>query len=137
MIHHQRHARPKSKIDLQAKISELQGELDLINARKNLFNTLSEFANGSGGSSTGAGGLKAQIDAIKSQYRDEIVRQTKEIQRTTASSSGGDAQATVQLNFTSSGVQALVRYPVHLLHAAEIDERVSRELLNAMPSSAA
>jgi hypothetical protein len=35
----------------------------------------------------------------------------------------------VQLRFTASSVDAVVRYPVQLQHAAEIDERVSRELL--------
>jgi len=80
--------------------------------------------------------LAAATDVLK-DYRDEIVRQTKEIQRTTMSDSGGDAQPKVQLNFASSGVQAIVRYPVHLQHSAEIDERMSRELLNAIPSTTA
>jgi hypothetical protein len=43
----------------------------------------------------------------------------------------------VQLNFSSTGVKAIVRYPVHLQHASEIDERVSRELLNAIPGTLA
>jgi hypothetical protein len=38
----------------------------------------------------------------------------------------------VQLRFAASGVEAIVRYPVQLTHAAEIDERVSRELLNVI-----
>jgi small-conductance mechanosensitive channel len=79
--------------------------------------------------------LLAAVNDVLKDYRDEIVRQTKEIQRTTMSDSAGDAQPQVQLNFASSGVQAIVRYPVHLQHAAEIDERMSRELLNAIPST--
>ncbi len=80
--------------------------------------------------------LAAVTDALQ-DYREEIVRQTKEIQKTTASRSGGDPQPTVQLNFSSAGVKAIVRYPVHLQHASEIDERVSRELLNAIPGTVA
>ena len=38
----------------------------------------------------------------------------------------------MQLRFSASGVDAIVRYPVQLTHAAEIDERVSRELLNVI-----
>ena len=38
-------ARPQQKADLQAKISELQGELELINARKSLLATMSTFSN--------------------------------------------------------------------------------------------
>jgi small-conductance mechanosensitive channel len=80
--------------------------------------------------------LAAATEALK-DFREEIERQTKEIQRTITSRSTGDAQPTVQLNFTSGGVQAIVRYPVHLEHAAEIDERVSRELSKAIPGAAA
>jgi small-conductance mechanosensitive channel len=73
----------------------------------------------------------AVTNALK-DYRDEIVRQTQEIQRATASSSGGDAQPRVQLVFSAAGVEAHVRYPVHLQNAAEIDERVSQELLHVI-----
>jgi hypothetical protein len=48
------------------------------------------------------------------------------------SSSGGDALPTVQLNYSSAGVEAHVRYRVHLQHAAEIDERVSQALLQVI-----
>ena len=71
------------------------------------------------------------IDALK-DYRDEIQRQTEEIKRTTSSSSGGDALPTVRLNYSAKGVEARVRYPVHLRRAAETDERVSQALLQAM-----
>jgi hypothetical protein len=43
----------------------------------------------------------------------------------------------VQLRFSASGVEALIRYPVQLQHAAEIDERISRELLKAVTDLAA
>jgi small-conductance mechanosensitive channel len=75
--------------------------------------------------------MSAVTNALK-DYRDEIVRQTQEIQRATASSSGGDAQPRVQLVFSAAGVEAHVRYPVHLQNAAEIDERVSQELLHVI-----
>ncbi len=45
-----------------------------------------------------------------------------------------DAQPQVQLRFSAEGVDAIVRYPVELLHAAEIDERVSREVLQVISS---
>ncbi len=38
-------------------------------------------------------------------------------------------QPQVQLRFSASSVDAVVRYPVQLQYAAEIDERMSRELL--------
>jgi small-conductance mechanosensitive channel len=79
--------------------------------------------------------LAAATDALK-DFHEEIERQAKEIQRTTSSRASADSQPTVQLNFSATGVQAIVRYPVHLQHAAEIDERVSRELSNAISGAA-
>jgi small-conductance mechanosensitive channel len=73
--------------------------------------------------------LMAALSNAMADYRDEIVRQTKEIQRATASNSGGDAQPSVRLSFAAAGVEAHIRYPVHLQNAAEIDERVSESLL--------
>lgn len=75
--------------------------------------------------------IEAVTNVIK-EYRDDILRQTLEIQKAASSSAAGDAQPQVQLRFSAAGVEALVRYPVQLQHAAEIDERVSRELLNVI-----
>jgi len=71
--------------------------------------------------------LAAVTEALK-DYHEEIVRQTHEIQRTTMSNSAGDPHPQVQLHYSASGVEAHVRYPVNLLHAAEIDERVTEAL---------
>lgn len=79
--------------------------------------------------------FEAVSDVLK-DYRDDILRQTQEMQRTAASHGGGDAQPQVQLRFSASGVDAIVRYPVELQHAGEIDERVSREVLNVVSEAA-
>jgi small-conductance mechanosensitive channel len=70
--------------------------------------------------------LAAAVSNVLKDDREEIARQTKEIQRATASGSGGDARPRVQLSFSAAGVDAHIRYPVHLQNAAEIDERVSQ-----------
>ena len=75
--------------------------------------------------------LEAVTDVLK-DYREDILRQTQEMQRTASASAASDAQPQVQLRFSAGGVEALVRYPVQLDRAAEIDERVSRELLNVI-----
>jgi small-conductance mechanosensitive channel len=80
--------------------------------------------------------IAAVTDALKDD-RAEILRQTKEIERTTLSSSAGDAQPQVRLHFSAGGVEAHVRYPVHLQHAAEIDERVTEALANVVSNVAA
>ncbi len=79
--------------------------------------------------------MAAVVDVVK-EYHEEIVRQTKQIEKTTASSSVGGAKPQVQLHFSAAGVEALVRYPVQLQHEAEIDERVSKELMKVISSSA-
>jgi hypothetical protein len=76
--------------------------------------------------------LSAAANAAIADYREEIQRQTLELQRTTQSSSGPDAAPTVQLNYSAKGVEARVRYPVQLSHAAEIDERMSESLLQVI-----
>lgn len=75
------------------------------------------------------------VSNVLKDYREDILRQTQEIQRTAASHGGGDAQPQVQLRFSASGIDAIVRYPVELQHAAEIDERVSREVLNVVSAT--
>ncbi len=72
--------------------------------------------------------LLAAVNGALQDYRPEIIRQTQEIQKTTMSAAGLKAEPQVQLNFSASGVEAVVRYPVHSSVAAEIDEHVSREL---------
>jgi small-conductance mechanosensitive channel len=72
--------------------------------------------------------LSAAVTAALKDDSEEIARQSKEIQRATASNSGGDAQPRVQLSFSAAGADARIRYPVHLRNAAEIDERVSQSL---------
>ncbi len=74
---------------------------------------------------------EAVIDALK-DYQEDIKRQAQELQRATLSGAGGEALPTVQLHYSASGVEAQVRYPVHLRHAAEIDERVSHALVRAV-----
>jgi small-conductance mechanosensitive channel len=76
--------------------------------------------------------LETAMAAALKDYRDEIVRQTREIQRATSTSSGGDAQPRVQLIFSAAGVEAHIRYPVYPQNAAEIDERVSQHLLEVV-----
>jgi small-conductance mechanosensitive channel len=78
--------------------------------------------------------LAAAVANVLKDDRDEIIRQTQEIQRATASSSSADAQPRVQLSFSTTGVDAHIRYPVHLQNAAEIDERVSQSVFSVEAS---
>jgi small-conductance mechanosensitive channel len=81
--------------------------------------------------------LLAAANRVLSEYSEDMARQAREIQKTASLHAGGEAQAQVQLRFSASGVEALVRYPVQLQRAAEIDERISRELLKVITDAAA
>ncbi len=73
---------------------------------------------------------------ILNDYQEDIARQTREIQKAALSHATETPAPQVQLRFSASGVEAVVRYPVQLDRAAEIDERVSRELLNVISAHA-
>ena len=77
--------------------------------------------------------LLTAVGNVVNEYRDEIVRQTKEIERSTATASADDAAAQVQMHLADGHMVALIRYPVHLQHAAEMDERVSSAILKLVP----
>jgi small-conductance mechanosensitive channel len=77
--------------------------------------------------------LAAVVSDVLEDYREDIVRQTQAMRRTSLvhgpeEVQPQDIQPQVQLRFAATGVEALVRYPVTLQDAAEIDERVTREL---------
>jgi small-conductance mechanosensitive channel len=80
--------------------------------------------------------LLEAVTAALTDSHEEILRQTREIQRTTSTGTGGDAQPKVTLAFSATGVEAHIRYPVHLKNAAEIDERVSQEVSNVVVGAA-
>jgi small-conductance mechanosensitive channel len=82
--------------------------------------------------------LIAAANAVLGDYREDFANQAREIQKTTVTAqNSGEAQAQVQLRFSSASVEAIVRYPVPLQRAGEIDERVSRELLGVIREAAA
>jgi small-conductance mechanosensitive channel len=81
--------------------------------------------------------LLASLTAIVDSYRGEIVRQAQTIRETTALPATTDVTPQVQLQFSPSGVQAKVRYPVPLNRVTEVDERVSQELHQILQPSPA
>jgi small-conductance mechanosensitive channel len=76
--------------------------------------------------------LAVAVSHVLMEDREEILRQTREIQRATSSSSGGDGQPQVQLSFSATGVDAHLRYPVPSRNAGEIEERVSQAVFGVV-----
>jgi hypothetical protein len=69
---------------------------------------------------------------VLEKYREELERQTRELNKTASWGTGEKAQAQVQLRFSHDSIEAIVRYPVPLQRAAEVEERMSRALLDAV-----
>ena len=72
--------------------------------------------------------LLERVTAIVDEFRGELARQAQTIRDTAALPASTDVTPQVQLQFSPSGVEAKVRYPVPLNRIAEVDERVSQEL---------
>jgi small-conductance mechanosensitive channel len=76
--------------------------------------------------------LLTAVEAVLRDYRAEIERQTQEIARTVISTPVGNLEPKVQLRFVATGIEAVIRYPVDLKNAADIDERVAHEVLKSL-----
>jgi hypothetical protein len=79
--------------------------------------------------------LLTAITRVVEEYRDEFVRQANVIKASTASLSADDTQPQVQMRLVGGRMEALIRYPVSLKHAAEIDEQVSEAVLKVLAAS--
>ena len=80
--------------------------------------------------------LLAAANRVLEDCREELDRQTHVLQRASSSRAAAKAQAHVQLRFSAGSIEAIVRYPVPLQRAGEVDERMSRALLDAVRESA-
>lgn len=74
--------------------------------------------------------LLAAASRVLEKYGEELARQTRELNKTSWGTTE-QAQAQVQLRFSHDSIEAIVRYPVPLQRAAEVEERMSRALLEA------
>jgi small-conductance mechanosensitive channel len=81
--------------------------------------------------------LLAAAQRVLEDYRDDLEGQTRRLRRASALSEAEEARAHVQLRFSSGSIDATVRYPVPLQRAAEVEERMSRALLDAVRDTGA
>ena len=72
------------------------------------------------------------VTSALATYRENLEVQRRLMERNLSSVSAADLQPKVRLHYTSSGIEAAVRYPVDLEKAGEIDDHLMRELLTAM-----
>jgi small-conductance mechanosensitive channel len=76
--------------------------------------------------------LAEAVEAVFAGYREDMERQHREMERTLSGTSVQGLRPKIRLHLTDAGLEAVIRFPVDLHHAAEIDDRVTRELLQAI-----
>lgn len=69
------------------------------------------------------------VDAALANYRENIDMQRQMVERNLTTVSAAGLQPKVRLHYTASGIEVIVRYPVELEKAAEVDDHLMRELI--------
>jgi small-conductance mechanosensitive channel len=77
------------------------------------------------------------VAKVFAEYRDEMEKQHRHMERTLTTAPAGTLSPTSRLHLGPSGLEVLIRYPVDLMHASDIDDRVTRELLGVIASEPA
>jgi small-conductance mechanosensitive channel len=76
--------------------------------------------------------LLGVVEAVFEDYREEMERQRRYMESTLSSMPVNELRPRSRLRLTQSGLEAVIRFPVDLQNATEIDDRVTRELLKAI-----
>ena len=76
--------------------------------------------------------ITTAVDGVLKEYREEMDRQMRHMEQTLSSISAIELKPRMRLHFTASGIEATVRFPVGLKNAVEIDDRMMRELYEAI-----
>ena len=72
------------------------------------------------------------VESVLADYGEELERQNRAMERNLFAVPEGALKPSAHLRLTPSALEALIRFPVDLRHAGEIDERITRELLKAV-----
>ena len=76
--------------------------------------------------------MQEAVEATFSEYREEMERQHRQMERNLTLTSVSALWPKSRLHLTPSGLEGIIRFPVDLDHASEIDNRLTRELLRAV-----
>jgi hypothetical protein len=74
--------------------------------------------------------LKA-VKSVFADYKDRMELEHRKMQHSLTGVSVHDLDPESRLKLTPSGVDVVIRYPVELEQAAEIDDRIARKVLDA------
>ncbi|HKD81758.1 MAG TPA: mechanosensitive ion channel domain-containing protein [Candidatus Angelobacter sp.] len=71
------------------------------------------------------------VNSVYAEYKDRMEAQRRSVERSLNSTLGAFAPES-RVHLTQTSVEVVIRYPVELSSAAEIDDRITRELLDAI-----
>jgi small-conductance mechanosensitive channel len=77
-------------------------------------------------------GMMDAVTGVLAEYHDKIEMQRRNMERSLYSLRGSSFDPESRLRMTPSGVELVIRYPVELGNAAEIDDRVTRALIDTI-----
>lgn len=72
------------------------------------------------------------VNRVYAEYREQMEMQRRSMERSLHVSRVTSFAPESRVRLTASGLEVVIRYPVELSNAAEIDDRVTRELLEAI-----
>jgi small-conductance mechanosensitive channel len=72
------------------------------------------------------------VNKVYSEYRDRMEMQRRNLERSLRSVQQAPLTPGSRLRLTPSGLEVVIRYPVELGNAADIDDRMTRELLETI-----
>jgi hypothetical protein len=76
--------------------------------------------------------ITTAVDAALKDHREEMERQMRHMEQTLNSISAIELRPRTRLHTTASGIEVTVRFPVGLQNAADIYDRVMREIYAAI-----
>ncbi len=74
--------------------------------------------------------IMAAVKRVCEHYRENMQRQQRMMQRALSPMPVSELEPESRLRLTQSGAELVIRYPVELENAGEIDDRISREVLD-------
>lgn len=76
--------------------------------------------------------LLSAVESVYTEYRDNIERQRRYLEKTIGAVAANCLGPKSRLHLTKAGLEVVIRYPLELERAAEFDDRITREVLNAI-----
>jgi len=76
--------------------------------------------------------LLGAVEKVFAEYHDKMEQQRRQMERTLSFSLSNELKPQSRLQLTPAGIEAVIKFPVDYQDSADVDDRVIRELLNAI-----